>query len=125
MAVGIALAGRNREAAANALRSAALLALLACVFGIGGADFGSFGLWHVALTVAVVGTLVAAATLDLPGLMWIGAFDGVAWIGAISTVVGRSASWGVGIMLAGAGLVGLAILVARIRPIVGGIPARL
>ena len=51
--------------------------------------------------------------------------EGVVWIGATSTVVGRSASWGVAIMLAGAGLVGLAILVARIRPIVGGIPARL
>jgi hypothetical protein len=69
---GLALAGRNREAAANALRSAALLALLACLFGIGHMGFGSFGLWHIALTLAVAGTLVAAAAFDLQGLTWVG-----------------------------------------------------
>jgi hypothetical protein len=125
LAVGIALAHRNREAAANALRSAALLALLACSFGIGSAGFDSFGMWHIALTLAVAGTLVAAAAFDLPGLMWIGALDGLVWIGAISAAVGRSAGWGVAVMLGGAALVGLALLVARIRPIVAGTPARL
>jgi hypothetical protein len=125
LAVGIALANRNREAAANALRSAALLALLACSFGIGDAGLESFGLWHIALTLAVAGTLVSAAAFDLPGLMWIGALDGVVWIGAIAAAVGQSAGWGVTVMLGGAGLVGLALLVARIRPIVTGTPARL
>ena len=116
---------RHIEAAGNALRSAALLALLACSFGIGDTGVGSFGLWHIALTLAVAGTLVAAAALDLPGLMWIGALDGLVWIGAISAAVGRSAGWGVAVMLGGAGLVGLALLVARIRPMVAGVPARL
>jgi len=125
LVVGLALARRNREAAANALRSAALLALLACSFGIGDTGFGSFGLWHIALTLAVAGTLVAAAAFDLPGLMWVGALDGVVWIGAISAAVGQSAGWGVAVMLGGAGLVCLALLVARIRPIVAGAPARL
>jgi hypothetical protein len=125
LAAGIALVRRDREAAANALRSAALLALLACAFGIGDTGFGSFGLWHVALTIAVAGTLVAAAALDLPGLMWIGALDGIVWIGAISGVVGQSVGWGVAVMLGGAGVVSLAILVARIRPTVAGTPARL
>ena len=125
LAVGVALARRNREAAANALRSAALLALLACSFGIGDAGFASFGPWHVALTAAVAGTLVAAAAFDLPGVMWIGAVGGVVWIGAISGAVGESAGWGVAVMLGGACLVGLALLMARIRPIVAGIPARL
>ena len=54
--------------------------------------------------------------------MWIGALGGVVWIGAISAAVGESAGWGVAVMLGGAGLVGLALLVARIRPIVAGIP---
>jgi len=125
LAAGIALARRNREAAANALRSAALLALLACSFGIGDTGLESFGLWHLALTLAVAGTLVAAAAFDLPRLMWIGALDGVVWIGAISAAVGQSAGWGLAVMLGGAGLVGLAILVARLRPIVAGTPARL
>jgi hypothetical protein len=57
--------------------------------------------------------------------MWIGALDGVVWIGATSAAVGQSAGWGLAVMLAGAGLVGLAILVARLRPIVAGTPARL
>jgi len=125
LVVGIALARRNREAAGNALRSAALLALLACSFGIGDTGVGSFGLWHIALTLAVAGTLVAAAAFDLPGLMWVGALDGVVWVGAISAAVGQSAGWGVAVMLGGAGLVGLALLVARIRPMVAGVPARL
>ena len=50
LAVGLVLLDRNREAAANALRSAALLALLACIFGIADAGAGSFELWHLALT---------------------------------------------------------------------------
>ena len=57
--------------------------------------------------------------------MWIGALGGVIWIGAIAAVVGESGSWAVAVMLGGAGLVGLALLVARIRPAVGGAPARL
>ena len=59
LAAGLVLLDRDREAAANALRSAALLALLACIFGIADAGPGSFGLWHLALTIAVAGTLVA------------------------------------------------------------------
>ncbi len=125
LGAGLALAGRNREASANALRSAALLALLACVFGIGHTGFGTFGIWHVALTLAVAGTLVAAAAFDLPGLMWIGALDGLVWIGTISAAVGQNVGWGVAVMLGGAALVGLALLVARFRPIVAGSPARL
>ena len=125
LAVGLVLLDRNRQAAANALRSAAILALLACIFGIADAGAGSFELWHVALTITVAGTLVAAAARDLPGLMWIGALGGVIWIGAVAAVVGESGSWAVAVMLGGAGLVGLALLVARIRPAVGGAPARL
>jgi hypothetical protein len=68
---------------------------------------------------------VAAAAFDLPGLMWVGALDGLVWIGAISAAVGQSAGWGIAVMLGGAGLVGLALLVARIRPTVSGAPARL
>ena len=94
LGAGLALAGRNREASANALRSAALLALLACVFGIGHTGFGTFGIWHVALTLAVAGTLVAAAAFDLPGLMWVGALDGLVWIGTISAAVGQNVGWG-------------------------------
>lgn len=116
LGVGAALARRNREAAANALRTAALLAPAACTFGIGDGGFGSFGFWHLALTAAVAATLLAAAALDLPGLMWIGALDGVLWIGAISAVAGEQVGWAVAVILAGGCLVGLAALVGRIRP---------
>jgi hypothetical protein len=116
LGVGAALARRNREAAANALRTAALLAPAACMFGIGDGGFGAFGFWHLALTAAVAATLLAAAALDLPGLMWIGALDGVLWIGAISAVAGEQVGWAVAVILAGGCLVGLAALVGRIRP---------
>jgi hypothetical protein len=116
LAVGLLLLRRNRDVAANALRTAALLAPMACVFGIGDAGFGSFGLWHLALTATVAATLLAAAALDLPGLMWIGAADGLFWISAVAAAAGQSAGWAVAVMLAGAGLVGLAVLVARLRP---------
>jgi hypothetical protein len=116
LAVGLLLLRRNRDVAANALRTAALLAPMACAFGIGDAGFGSFGPWHLALTATVAATLLAAAALDLPGLMWIGAADGLFWISAVAAAAGQSAGWAVAVMLAGAGLVGLAVLVARLRP---------
>jgi hypothetical protein len=116
LAVGLIMLGRDREVAANALRTAALLAPVACAFGIGDAGFGSFGLWHLALTATVAATLLAAAALDLPGLMWIGAADGLFWIAAVAAAAGESAGWAAAVMLAGVGLVGLAALVARLRP---------
>ena len=125
LGAGVLLARRNREAAASALRTAALLAPAACMFGIGDGGFGSFGLWHLALTAAVAATLLAAAALDLPGLMWIGAADGVLWIGAIAAVAGRQAGWAFAVILAGAALVGLAALVSRLRPGVAAGGARL
>ncbi len=125
LAVGILLLRRDREVAANALRTAALLAPVACAFGLGDGGFGSFGLWHLALTAAVAGTLLAAAALDLPGLMWIRAGDGLFWICAVAAVAGQSVGWAVAVMLAGVGLVGLALLVARLRPTVAAGSARL
>ncbi len=125
LGAGVLLARRNREAAASALRTAALLAPAACMLGIGDGGFGSFGLWHLALTAAVAATLLAAAALDLPGLMWIGAADGVLWIGAIAAVAGRQAGWAFAVILAGAALVGLAALVSRLRPGVAAGGARL
>jgi hypothetical protein len=121
---GLLLRGA-REIGANVLRSAALLALLACSYGIGDAGMGRFGGWHLALTLVVAGTLVAAAALDLSGLMWIGALGGLVWIGAIAEVVGESAGWALAVMLGGAALVGLAVVIARLRPAVTARGARL
>jgi hypothetical protein len=125
LAVGMLLLRRNREVAANALRTAAILAPVACAFGLGDAGFASFGLWHLALTAAVAATLLAAAALDLPGLMWIGAADGIFWICTVAAAAGQSVGWALAVMLAGAGLVGLAALVARLRPAVTPHDARL
>jgi hypothetical protein len=82
-------------------------------------------LWHLALTAAVAVTLLAAAGLDLPGLMWIGAADGLFWIGTVAAAAGQSAGRAVAVMPAGAGLVGLAVLVATLRPPVPAGTARL
>lgn len=121
----VALRRRAREIGANALRSAALLGLLACTYGVGDSGTGSFGGWHLALTLVVAATLVGAAALDLSGIMWIGALGGVVWVGAIAAVVGESAGWALAVMLGGAALVGLAVLVARLRPSVPAGSARL
>jgi hypothetical protein len=125
LVIAAILLDRNREVAANALRTAALLAPLACAFGIGDWGFGSFGPWHLALTITVAATLLAASALDLPGLMWIGALDGLFWISTVAAVAGQSVGWAVAVILAGAGLVALAVLVARVRPTVNSTPARL
>ena len=68
---------------------------------------------------------MAAAAPDLSGLMWIGALGGLVWIGAIAEVVGESAGWALAVMLGGAGLVGLAVVIARLRPAVTARGARL
>jgi hypothetical protein len=124
LVVGVLALDRDREVAANALRTAALLAAVACAFGIGDWGFGSLGPWHLALTVTVAATLLAASALDLPGLMWIGALDGLFWISTVAAVAGERVGWAFAVILAGAGLVALAVLVARVRPTMNGTPAR-
>ena len=112
---GVALLHRSREAAANALRAAAILGLLASLVGVAHSWSDSIGPWHAALTVVVAATLLAAATLDMPQLMWVGALGAAAWLFVLAIPVGQSVGWVVAVMLCGGGLVGLSALVRRMR----------
>jgi hypothetical protein len=118
LAVGVALGRRNREAAANALRSAALLALLACLRH-SDAGLASFGP-GTSPSRLPSGTLVAAALICRVSGSGRWGRSGSERSQAPSV----SAGWGRG--HARRGLLSVpALLMARIRPIVAGIPARL
>jgi len=113
--LGAVLVRRSREGAGASWRTAALLAAVASVAGIANTGSGHLGPWHVLLTVAVAATLLAAATYDLPGLMWTGAVISVVWLGELAVLVGSNGGWAVGVTLFGLGLIGLASLLGRAR----------
>jgi hypothetical protein len=111
---GAVLLSRRREAAAGALRSASLLATASAVVGIVNGELALSG-WHAILTVAVVATLLGAVLLDVSGLMWIGAVEGLVWLVAIADLVGSSNGWALAVVVLGAGLLGLGVLLGRVR----------
>ena len=115
---GVILVRRDREAAANALRTAAILAVVASLAGMVHTWSDAFGPWQAALTVVVAATLLAAAALDMAGLMWIGAIGGTIWLLVIALLVGQSVGWVAAVMLCGTGLLGLSLLVKRMRLVV-------
>ena len=68
-------------------------------------------------------SLVAAARFDLPSLLWTGALGALAWLVAVSVVVGSSTGWALAVIVFGAGLIALATLIARRRDLSAATPA--
>jgi hypothetical protein len=110
-AFGAAMLRRRPGLAAAAWQPAVLLAYAAVLAGID--DWSSVSPWHAVLTVLVAAVLIGAAFVD--GLTWLGALGGLLWLGAVGGLVGTSSSWALGVVLFGAGLVGLSLVVARLH----------
>jgi len=78
-------------------------------------DLSQFRVWHVVLAGVVIAAFLAAAALDFDGLIWIAAAGGAVWVVMIAVVVGSATSAALAVVLAGIGLLGLGLLVARLR----------
>jgi hypothetical protein len=120
---GLLLRRGSRAGAEAAWRSSSVLAITAAVAGVGSTGLDRLGPWHALLTLAVAASLVAAARFQLPSLLWTGALGALAWLLAVSVVVGSSAGWAVAMILLGAGLIALAALIARRRDLSAASPA--
>jgi hypothetical protein len=122
--IGALLLRRGSHGGAEAAwRSSSMLAITAAVAGLASAGVDRLGPWHALLTLAVAASLVAAARFDLPSLLWTGALGALAWLVAVSVVVGSSTGWALAVIVFGAGLIALATLIARRRDLSAATPA--
>ena len=78
-------------------------------------DLDRFGVWHLVLAVVVVAAFLTAAAIDFGGLIWVAAAGGAFWVVLIAAVVGSATGAALAVVLAGIGLLGLGLLVARLR----------
>lgn len=86
-------------------------------------DLDRFGAWHLVLAAVVVAAFLAGAALDFAPLIWLAAAGGALWVVLIAVVVGSQTGAALAVVLAGLGLVGLGLLVARLsRPRRRGLP---
>jgi hypothetical protein len=120
---GLLLRRGSHAGAEAAWRSASVLAITAAVAGMTATGVDRLGPWHALLTLAVAASLVAAARFELPSLLWTGALGALAWLVALSAVVGSSIGWALAVIVFGVGLIGLATLVARRRELGPATPA--
>lgn len=112
-AVAVFLARRDRSACLYATLWATLGGYAAVMFS--GDDLGHFSVWHLILAGVVVTAFLIAAALDFDALIWIAAAGGALWVLMIAVVVGSATGAALAVVLAGIGLVGLGVLVARLR----------
>ena len=80
-----------------------------------GDDLAYLSVWHLILAGVVIAAFLTAAALDFDALIWIAAAGGAWWVLLIAVVVGSAAGAALAVVLAGIGLVGLGLLVARLR----------
>ena len=111
--VAALLARRDRSDCLYATLWATLGGYAAVMFC--GEDLTSFSVWHLILAGVVIATFLTAAALDFDPLIWIGAAGGAWWVVMIAVVVGSATGAALAVVLAGFGLVGLGLLVARLR----------
>jgi len=112
-AVAVVLARRHRPGCRHAAVWATVGGYAAVV--LSGEDLVHFSVWHLILAGVVIIAFVAAAALDVGALTWIAAAGGALWVVMIAVVVGSATGAALAVVLAGIGLVGLGVLVARLR----------
>jgi hypothetical protein len=111
--VAAVLAPRDRRACRYATLWATLGGYAAVAFSPD--DLDRFRVWHVVLAGVVIAAFLAAAALDFDALIWIAAAGGAVWVVMIAVVVGSATGAALAVVLAGLGLAGLGLLVARLR----------
>ena len=95
---------------------AAVLGYSASLFGQPQYDWNpSLNVWHVVLSLTVLGCFAAATAFEMDGLIWIGAAGALIWLGLIADLVGTSSGWAVSLVLIGAGLAGVGWLVTTMH----------
>jgi hypothetical protein len=119
-AAGALLLRRGRADGRYAFVWAAAGAYAAVVFSPG--DLNQFGIWHLILAAVVIAAFLLAAATDFGALIWIAAAGGAFWVVLIALVVGSATGAALAVVLAGIGLLGLAVLVARLRRAPRGTP---
>jgi len=113
-AVAALLARRDRSDDCLYATVWATLGGYAAVMLSGGAS-ADFNVWHLILAGVVIAAFLAAAALDFDILIWVAAAGGAWWVVLIAAVVGSATGAALAVVLAGIGLVGLGLLVARLR----------
>jgi hypothetical protein len=78
-------------------------------------DLSHFRVWHVVLAAVVVAAFLTAAAIDFEALIWLAAAGGALWVILIAVVVGSATGAALAVVLAGLGLLGLALLVTRLH----------
>lgn len=111
--VAALLANRDRSGCLYATVWATLAGYAAVMAS--GEDLARFSVWHVVLAGIVIAAFLAAAALDFDLLIWLAAAGGAWWVVLIAVVVGSATGAALAVVLAGIGLVGLGVLVARLR----------
>jgi hypothetical protein len=110
--VGFALLRQSRPVAAQALYLATLLALVAGFVGVVADAFGqsssSVSVWALALFVTTLAALATAATVELTGLLWLGALGALLTLAAVAEPSRSDTHWAyvmmvIGVVLAFAG----------------------
>jgi hypothetical protein len=90
------------------------------IAGVSAAGPEDFSIWHVTLAAGVVLAFIAAAAMNVNGLLWLAARAGPQWLQAIAIVVGSATNAAFTVVLTRLGLCGLGLLVTklnrRIRP---------
>lgn len=107
------LARRDRTACRYAAAWATLGGYAAVMFS--GDDLAHLSVWHLILAGVVIAAFLTAAALDFDPLIWIAAVGGAVWVVMIAVVVGSATGAALAVVLAGIGLIGLGLLVTRLR----------
>jgi hypothetical protein len=112
---GLVLLDRARPTSSMLFSSALVLVAVGSLIGVtagGEADAPeSLTGWHVLLSLAIAGGVVAAAALRMPLLMMASAAAGWLWVTLVIPVAGGSAAWalvvvGMGVVIIAAGVLG-------------------
>lgn len=118
--IGLLLLTRSRALGAQALYLSTMLALFAGLSGVAADAFNEFGqpvvsIWAGELFATTLLALVAAAVLELTGLLWLGALGALLTLAAVVEPTRGETRWAYLMMAIGVGLAVVGTLIHRNR----------